>query len=153
RFKQHGQSGTWVSDWYPEIATCVNDMAVLRSCKADGQTHVASVGQMNTGTLLPGRPALGAWALYGLGTACTNLPGFVVLADYAEEPPGGNRNWGTGFMPVTFQGTKFAEGKTPILYAEPPDGMTADRQRCKLDYINQLNKRYAAGRQLVDHVE
>jgi hypothetical protein len=153
KFKQHGHSGTWVSDWYPEIATCVDDLAVLRSCKADGQTHVASVCQMNTGTLLPGRPSLGAWTLYGLGTACNNLPGFVVLGDYAEEPPGGNRNWGTGFMPVTYQGTKFAEGKTPILYAEPPDRMTADRQRGKLAYINQLNKRYAADRQLVDHVE
>jgi hypothetical protein len=153
RFKRHGHSGIWVSDWYPEIAGCADHLAVLRSCKADGQTHVASVCQMNTGTLLPGRPSLGAWALYGLGTECSNLPGFVVLADYGDEPPGGTRNWGTGFMPVTFQGTKFAEGKTPILYAEPPTGFSAARQRGKLDYINQLNRRYAADRQVTDHVE
>src|SRR5262249_4019418 len=87
QFKQHGQSGLWVSDWYPEIATCVDDLAVLRSCKADGQTHVASVCQMNTGNLRPGRPSLGAWALYGLGSVCDNLPGFVVLTDYEYDPP------------------------------------------------------------------
>jgi hypothetical protein len=153
KFKQHGQSGAWVSDWYPEIATCVDDLAVLRSCKADGQTHVASVCQMNTGTLLAGRPSLGSWALYGLGTESSTLPGFVVLCDYSDEPPGGTRNWGTGFMPQTFQGTKFAEGKTPILYAEPPAGMTAGRQRGKLDYINQMNRGYTAGRQGTDQVE
>jgi hypothetical protein len=153
KFRQHGHSGAWVSDLYPEIATCVDDLAILRSCKADGQTHVASVGQMNTGTLLAGRPALGAWALYGLGTECNNLPGFVVLMDYAEEPPGGPRNWSTGFMPVTYQGTMFAQGKTPILYAETPDGITAGRQRGKLDFINQLNRRYASSRQLVDHID
>jgi hypothetical protein len=153
KFKQHGQAGTWVSDWYPEIATCVDDLAVIRSCRADGQTHVASVCQMNTGTLLGGRPSLGSWSLYGLGTESSTLPGFVVLCDYSDEPPGGTRNWGTGFMPQTFQGTKFAEGKTPILYAEPPAGMTAGRQRGKLDYINQMNRRYEAGRQGTDQVE
>jgi hypothetical protein len=153
RFRQHGQSGAWVSDWHPEIAQCVDDIAFLRSCKADGQTHVASVGQMNTGTLLPGRPSMGAWALYGLGTESQNLPGFVILGDYPEDPPGGSRNWGTGFMPVTYQGTRFAQGKTPILYAEAPTGFGPERQRGKLDYINQLNRRYAANRTVTDHVE
>jgi len=144
RFKQHGRSGLWVSDWYPEIARCVDDLAVLRSCRADGQTHVASVCQMNTGNLRPGRPSLGAWALYGLGTLCDNLPGFVVLTDSDVEPPGGERNWGTGFMPATYQGTHFAPGKTPILYADSPADITAVRQRAKVDYINELNKHYAA---------
>src|SRR5579875_3918262 len=143
-FKQHGRSGLWVSDWYPEIARCVDDLAVLRSCRADGQTHVASVCQMNTGNLRPGRPSLGAWSLYGLGTVCDNLPGFVVLTDSDAEPPGGEHNWGTGFMPATYQGTHFAPGKTPILYADSPDGVTAARQRAKVDYINELNKHYAA---------
>jgi hypothetical protein len=143
-FKQHGQSGLWVSDWYPEIARCVDDIAVIRSCRADGQTHVASVCQMNTGNLRPGRPSLGAWALYGLGTACDNLPGFVVLTDSEVEPPGGDHNWGTGFMPATYQGTHFAPGKTPILYADSPAGITPVRQRAKVDYINQLNKHYTA---------
>jgi len=152
-FKQHGQSGTWVSDWYPEIATCVDDMAVLKSCRADGQTHVAGVCQMNTGIILPGRPSLGAWSLYGLGSVSENLPGFVVMADYPPDPPGGPRNWGAGFMPATYQGTKFADGPAPILHATPPAGTAPDQQRAEVDFINALNRRYAARRPDRDHVE
>jgi hypothetical protein len=152
-FKQHGRSGLWVSDWYPEIASCADDLAVVRSCRAEGQTHVAGVCQMNTGAPLPGRPSLGAWALYGLGTACDNLPGFVVLTDEDAEPVGGERNWGTGFMPATYQGTHFAAGSTPVLFAHSPDGVGAARQRAKVDYINQLNRHYAARRRAHDHVE
>src|SRR5262249_32570777 len=115
-FKRHGKSGLWVSDWYPEIATCVDDLAVLRACCADGLNHVGSVCQMNTGSVLGGRPCLGSWALYGLGSAGDNLPGYVVLLDYPEDPPGGSRSWGTGFMPSAYQGTRFRAGKTPILH-------------------------------------
>src|SRR6516162_5917143 len=75
-WKQHGQSGIWVSDWYPEIAKHVDDLCVIRSCWADGLNHVGSVCQMNTGDILAGRPALGAWVNYGLGTENQNLPGF-----------------------------------------------------------------------------
>jgi hypothetical protein len=153
KFKQHGQAGTWVSDWYPEISTCVDDLAVLRGCRADGQTHVASVCQMNTGSLLPGRPSLGAWSLYGLGSECDNLPGFVVLSDSGNDPPGGGQNWGTGFMPATYQGTRFAQGKTPIPFAATPAGVSETRQRSKVDFIKQLNRHYSAHRQCHDHVE
>jgi hypothetical protein len=139
-FKRYGKSGTWVSDWYPEIATCVDDMAVLRGCHADGLNHVGSVCQMNTGSILGGRPCLGSWALYGLGSSSENLPGYVVLLDYPEEPPGGNRNWGTGFMPPTFQGTKFRDARSPILYLEPP--ATDERQRAKLGLIQEFNRRH-----------
>src|SRR6516162_8033626 len=86
RFKQHGQSGLWVSDWYPEIAKCADDLAVIRSCWADGLNHVGSVCQMNTGDVLGGRPCLGAWTLYGLGSVADDLPGYVVLLDNAEDP-------------------------------------------------------------------
>jgi hypothetical protein len=153
KFAQHGQSGLWVSDWYPEIASCADDIAVLRSCKADGQTHVSSVCQMNTGSLLPGRPSLGAWALYGMGTVCDNLPGYVVLLDSTLEPPGGPVNWNTGFLPATYQGTRFAEGKTPILYADAPAGMSEQRQRSKVDFIQELNKRYAGQRPANEQIE
>jgi len=153
KFKQHGEAGTWVSDWYPEIATCVDDMAVVRSCHADGLNHVGSVCQMNTGSVLGGRPSMGAWALYGLGTESRDLPGYVVLLDQAGDPPGGSRNWGTGFMPATYQGTKFRDGDTPILHVVPPQGISDARQRGKLDFIQQLNRRHREIRADDDNLE
>ena len=83
-WKQHGQSGMWVSDWYPNIAKHVDEMSMFRSCWADGLNHVGSVCQMNTGSILAGRPSLGAWVTYGLGTANENLPTFVILTDDKE---------------------------------------------------------------------
>src|SRR5947209_14494240 len=108
---------------------------------------------MNTGSILGGRPCLGSWSLYGLGSASDNLPGYVVLLDYPEDPPGGSRNWGTGFMPATFQGTKFRAGKTPVLDLQPafatPDGV----QRAKLDFIQELNRRHRAARREDEDLE
>ena len=153
KFAQHGDSGIWVSDWYPEIATCVDDFAVVRSCHADGLNHVGSVCQMNTGSILGGRPSLGAWCLYGLGTESEDLPGFVVLTDNDAGPPGGNRNWGTGFMPAAFQGTRFRKGKTPILHVAPPESFGGERQRQKLAFIQQLNRGHRAGRDDDDRLE
>jgi hypothetical protein len=146
-FAQHGQSGIWVSDWLPEIATCVDDIAVIRSCYADGLNHVGGVCQMNTGSILGGRPSWGAWCLYGLGSECENLPGYVVLTDTAANPPGGNRNWGTGFMAAAYQGTKFRDGRLPILHVAPPADAAGARQRGKLDYIQALNRGHQRGRE------
>ena len=151
QFSQHGESGLWVSDWYPEIARHVDDLAVIRSCHADGLNHVGSVCQMNTGSILGGRPCLGSWAIYGLGSENADLPGYVVLADYPEEPPGGNRNWGTGFMPATYQGTRFRDGDSPILYLTPQ--AAAAKQRTKLDYIQKLNRRHQQDRPDDDQLE
>ena len=142
-FKQYGQSGLWVSDWYPHIAEHADDLAVLRSCWADGLNHVGSVCQMNTGSILAGRPALGAWVTYGLGTLNKNLPTFVVLAD-DKEPLGGPKNWSSGFLPASYQGTQFRQGDTPILHLASPKGVTGPQQRSKLDFLNQLNSRFAA---------
>ncbi len=146
RFRQHGQSGLWVSDWYPHIATCADDLAVIRSCWADGLNHVGSVCQMNTGSVLGGRPCLGSWTLYGLGSASQNLPGYVVLLDYPEDPPGGARNWSTGFMPAIYQGTRFRDGQTPILHLRPPQSEMGTAQRTKLDFVQKLNRRHRAER-------
>jgi hypothetical protein len=146
RFRQHGQSGLWVSDWYPHIATCADDLAVLRGCHADGLNHVGSVCQMNTGSILGGRPCLGSWALYGLGSTSDNLPGYVVLLDYPEDPPGGARNWSTGFMPATYQGTRFRDGNTPVLHLRPPAAEAGLPQRRKLDFVQELNRRHHAVR-------
>ncbi|HEX3726473.1 MAG TPA: DUF1501 domain-containing protein [Pirellulales bacterium] len=152
-FAQHGQSGLWVSDWYPEIATCADDLALIRSCHADALNHVGGICQMNTGSMLGGRPSLGAWCLYGLGTQCEDLPGYVVLADNADNPPGGNRNWGTGFMPAAFQGTKFRKSGPPILHLAAADDGNLARQRSKLDFLQQLNQQHLRQRGDDDYLE
>jgi Protein of unknown function (DUF1501) len=152
-FRQHGQSGAWVSDWCPEIATCVDDIALVRSCTADGLNHVGSVCQMNTGSVLAGRPSMGAWTCYGLGSESEELPGYVVLLDYPDEPPGGSRNWETGFMPAVYHGTKFRNGSTPILHLTPPDGVSPARQRKKLNFVRQLNELHRSRRSEDDQLE
>jgi hypothetical protein len=146
KFARHGEAGLWVSDLYPEVARVADDLCLLQSCTADGLTHVAACIQANTGALLLGRPSLGAWSVYGLGSESEDLPGFVVLADDQSDPPGGPSNWGTGFMPAAYQGTKLGEGPQPILNISPAGGMGTARQRGELDFIQQLNRRYAAER-------
>lgn len=146
KWKQCGESGIPVSDWYPLVGDCVDDICVIRSCTSDALNHVGGVTQMNTGSILAGRPSLGAWVQYGLGSENRNLPGFVVLLDSEREPPGGNRAWGSGFMPAGHQGTKFLSGANPILHLNPPSEISDARQRGKLDYINQLNRAHLANR-------
>lgn len=142
-WKQSGQSGIWVSDWYPEIAQHVDDMTVFRACWADGLNHVGSVCQMNTGSILAGRPALGSWITYGLGSANQNLPTFVVLTD-AGEVIGGPKNWSAGFLPATYQGTQFRNEGAPILDVVPPDTIGDRQQRGRLDLLKELNRRFGA---------
>jgi uncharacterized protein (DUF1501 family) len=142
-FKQHGESGIWVSDWLPEIARHVDDIAVLRSCWADGLNHVGSVCQMNTGDILAGRPSLGAWTTYGLGSANDNLPTFVVMTD-GGEPLGGTKNWSSGFLPASFQGTAFRGGATPIFDLAPPKTIGDRQQRSKLNFLSALNQQFGA---------
>ncbi len=139
KFKKHGQSGLDFSDWVPHMAKCADDFAVLRACQADGLNHVGSVCQMNTGSILAGRPSLGSWALYGLGTENQNLPGFVVFTEGGGQPFGGARNWGTGYMPATYQGTLFRDGPNPILNLNTPADVGDDRQKAKLDLVGKLN--------------
>ncbi|HLJ15360.1 MAG TPA: DUF1501 domain-containing protein [Bryobacteraceae bacterium] len=141
-FKQYGESGIWISDWYPHLAEHADDLAVIRSCWADGLNHVGSVCQMNTGDILAGRPAMGAWVEYGLGSANRNLPSFVVMLD-DKEPVGGPKNWSSGFLPATYQGVQFREGDTPILYLKPPGGATTAQERNKLDYLHALNEHFS----------
>jgi hypothetical protein len=143
KFAQHGQCGHWVSDLYPEIASCADDLCLLQSCTADALTHVAACMQINTGSLLLGRPALGSWSLYGLGTESDSLPGFVVMGDRQDDPPGGTSNWGTGFMPASYQGTRLGQGKQPILDISPASGASSGRQRGEIDFLQALNRRYA----------
>jgi hypothetical protein len=142
-WKQHGQSGIWVSDWYPHIAQHVDDITVLRSCWQDGINHVGSVCEMNTGSILAGRPALGSWITYGLGSANRDLPTFVVLTDDGEVI-GGPQNWSSGFLPATFQGTAFRREGDPILDLSPQKTVGARQERSNLDLIRDLNRHYSA---------
>ncbi|HVW85490.1 MAG TPA: DUF1501 domain-containing protein [Bryobacteraceae bacterium] len=138
-WKQYGQSGMWVSDWYQNTAEHVDDMTVIRSCWADGLNHVGSVCQMNTGSILAGRPSMGAWVTYGLGTANKNLPSFVVMTD-DRDPLGGTNNWSSGFLPAVYQGTQFRRGDTPILDLKTPAAISDAQQRNELGLLRSLNE-------------
>ena len=142
-WKQYGQSGLWVSDWYPEIAQHADKMAMFHSCWADGLNHVGSVCQMNTGSILAGRPSMGAWVTYGLGTANQNLPTFVILTD-AGEVLGGPKNWSAGFLPASYQGTLLRKQGPPIFHLAPPDTIGEKQQRSKIDLLTALNRRFGA---------
>jgi Protein of unknown function (DUF1501) len=144
-FKQYGQSGIPVSDWLPNIAEHADDLAVIRSCWADGLNHVGSVCQMNTGSILAGRPSLGSWATYGLGAANQNLPAFIIMYD-DKEVLGGPKNWSSGFLPAVYQGTQFRQGPTPIFHLAPPETVGDDQQRNKLDLLGQINRRFSESR-------
>ena len=141
-FRKHGQSGTEVSDFLPQIAGHVDDICLLRGCYGDSVTHPESVYLMNTGSILMGRPSLGAWATYGLGTENQNLPAFVVLPDPAGWPKGGAPAWGNGYLPATYQGTVLRGGDSPILDLNTPRGISAGQQRATVDFINRLNREH-----------
>jgi len=145
-FKQYGQSGIWVSDWYPEIAKHVDEMTVFQACWADGLNHVGSVCQMNTCSILAGRPALGSWVMYGLGSANENLPTYVVLTD-AGQVVGGPKNWSSGFLPATYQGTLFRNTGAPILDLIPPGAIGNAQQRGRLDLLKTLNQHFDSDKQ------
>jgi hypothetical protein len=145
-WKQHGQSGLWVSDWYPHVARHADDLCVIRSCWADGLNHVGSVCQMNTGSILAGRPSLGAWTTYGLGAANENLPSFVILTD-DKEVLGGSKNWSSGFLPASFQGTPLRNDGAPILDLANPQEIGKEQQRARLDLLGKLNRHFARDKQ------
>ncbi|VTU02619.1 secreted protein containing duf1501 : Uncharacterized protein OS=Pirellula staleyi (strain ATCC 27377 / DSM 6068 / ICPB 4128) GN=Psta_3333 PE=4 SV=1: DUF1501 [Gemmataceae bacterium] len=145
-FKQHGKGGLWFSDWLPHMATRADDLAVVRSCWMDGINHSGGVCQMNTGSILAGRPSLGSWVSYGLGTENTNLPAFVVMQDNPASVVNGPRNWGAGFMPAVYQGTRLNAGAEPIPNLHTPAAVGTRRQKQKLDYLAKLNQRHADAR-------
>ncbi|WP_439625119.1 DUF1501 domain-containing protein [Gemmata sp.] len=143
KWKQHGKAGLWVSELLPHTAELADDLAVIRSCVADGINHSAGVCQMNTGSILGGRPSLGSWVTYGLGSENANLPAFVVMQDSQSQVVNGPRNWGAGFMPAVYQGTRIQGGNEPIPNLNTPEGVTDPQQRGKLDLLKQINSRFA----------
>ncbi|WP_339743950.1 DUF1501 domain-containing protein [uncultured Rubinisphaera sp.] len=143
KWKQHGEGGTWVSDWLPNIASCADDIAVIRSCWGNGINHAGGVCQMNTGLTLAGRPSLGSWVSYGLGTENQDLPAFVVMKDSGSEVVNGPRSWGTGFMPAVYQGTVLQSEGDPIPNLYPPKSLSDERQRRKMQFFQQMNRQHA----------
>jgi hypothetical protein len=143
QWKQHGTGGLWMSDWLPHLAERADDLAVVRSCWSDGINHSAGVCQMNSGFILGGRPSLGSWVSYGLGTENTNLPAFVVLQDNQASVVNGPRNWSAGFMPAVYQGIRLQGGNEPIPNLNTPASHTPQQQQTRLDFINSLNRSYA----------
>ncbi len=145
-WKQYGESGMWFSDWIPHIASCADDITVIRSCWGNGLNHSNGVCQMNTGSILAGRPSLGAWVTYGLGTENDNLPAFVVIEDTAGKVINGPRNWGAGFMPASYQGTPMASGNEPIQFLTRAKTVTPERQSSKMQLLYEMNRQYASQR-------
>jgi hypothetical protein len=147
-WKQYGETGAWVSDLLPNLAKQVDDIAFLKGCKTEGATHVISSLKLHTAGLVPGRPALGAWVQYALGSANPDLPAFVVLPTGVGAAGGGRGQviWSSGFLPAAYQGTAFHGGDAPILFLERPDGETDAEQRATLDLIGALNAHSAAAR-------
>ncbi len=146
-FRAHGQSGIEISDFLPHIAKCADQLCVLRSCHGDSVNHPQSVYQMNTGSILTGKPSLGSWVSYGLGTENQDLPAFVVMPDPGGGLKGGPPAWGSGFLPATFQGTTVRPGKSPILHLAPERAsFDSDRQRRLLDFVQARNQEHLAMR-------
>lgn len=139
KFARHGKCRTWVSEALPHTAGIVDDIAIVRSMATDVFNHGPAKIFVNTGSPQFGRPSMGAWVTYGIGSESKNLPGFVVLQSGPRGPRGGALNWGSGFLPTTFQGVPFRTGGEPILNLTSPKGITADRQRQVLDAVRDLN--------------
>jgi hypothetical protein len=137
-FRPGGTCGTPVSDLYPNVRTMMDDITVIRSCYSDQFDHAPAIYLRSTGHQLPGRPSLGSWVTYGLGTENQNLPAFVVMSDGSTKsgPPA----YGAGFLPAVYQGTVFRSGESPILYLKNPDGVTPPVQRETLDFINKIDR-------------
>ncbi|MFN3325451.1 MAG: DUF1501 domain-containing protein [Bryobacteraceae bacterium] len=143
-FQRHGQSGLEMSDLFPAMVPCVDDIAVIRSCYHEGFTHSQAQFLINNGWPRIGRPSLGSWILYGLGSENQNLPGFVVLLEGGVRS--GPAIYGQGFLPAAYQGTSFRPGRNPILNLSPPAGMKDGDQRDFLATLQKLNRKHLSAR-------
>ncbi|HXG11923.1 MAG TPA: DUF1501 domain-containing protein [Gemmataceae bacterium] len=139
KFARHGQAGTWVSECLPHIARIVDEIAVIRSVATNVFNHAPAKFFMNTGSPQFGRPSMGAWVTYGIGSESQNLPGFVVLQSGPRGPRGGAPLWGSGFLPTAYQGVPFRTTGEPILNLTSPRGITPGRQKEVLDALRDLN--------------
>ena len=152
-FAQHGQCGMWVSDAMPHLARHVDDIALIRSMHTTNLTHEPAIYLIQTGKMGPGRPTLGAWAVFGLGSECQNLPAYVVLDDPLGLPINGVENWQAGFLPPTFQGTRFRSTGSPVLNLRPEVDRPADvvqAERALLSRLDELHQRQRPGQPILE---
>jgi hypothetical protein len=145
-FAQHGNSGLWCSDAFPNIAKHMDKLAMVKSLTSDSFAHGSALLQINCGRILQGHPSLGSWINYGLGSENENLPGFVVMLDPRGGPTSGAPNWSNGYMPASYQGTLMRSGAQPILNLRPPANIDAASQRAEIDLLNELNRNYSQDR-------
>src|SRR5262249_51997108 len=129
KFARHGRSGTELSELLPHLATVADDIAGVQGRDTDAFNHEPGRSRLRTGAQIVGRPSIGAWVTYGLGSESQDLPGFVVFSTGNKGPSGGNSNWGSGFLPTIYQGVQFRNSGDPVLYLSNPRGVDADLQR------------------------
>ncbi|HEX4608818.1 MAG TPA: DUF1501 domain-containing protein [Urbifossiella sp.] len=145
-FKPYGRCGKLVSDLFPHVGTCVDDIAFIHSLYAESPIHGSALLMMNSGRLLSGHPSLGGWVTYGLGSENENLPGYVVMLDRTGGPISGPKNWSSGYMPAAYQGVVIRADRTPIHDLSPPPGFTREQQRALLDHLKEKNEEHLAAR-------
>ncbi|MAB59165.1 MAG: hypothetical protein CMO46_01320 [Verrucomicrobiales bacterium] len=146
-FKPYGQCGKMVSELFPHVGSCVDDIAFVNSMTADSPIHGSAMLMMNSGSLISGKPSLGSWVNYGLGSVNQNMPGYVVMLDQTGGPISGAKNWTSGYMPASYQGTVFRSKGDPILNLKHSKGMSPNEQRQVITSLNQLNSEHLIGRQ------
>ncbi len=145
-FRRYGNSGIEFSELLPNLGSCADDLCVIRSFRTDNANHTPAQFLMNTGSIVAGRPSIGSWALYGLGSECRDLPGFVVMLSSSDNKgvEGGAANWSNGFMPSHFRGVTFRNQGDAVLHLSNPAGIDARMQRSRLNLIRDLNDERAA---------
>ncbi|QMU30384.1 DUF1501 domain-containing protein [Adhaeribacter radiodurans] len=139
-FKQHGQSGAWVSQHLPHFSKMVDDVSFLKAMHTDQFNHAPAQLLMQTGNARLGRPSMGAWVTYGLGSENENLPGFMVLLSGGKAPDAGKAGFGSGFLPTVYQGVECRQKGEPVLYVSDPEGMSRDLRKQSIAAINEINK-------------
>ncbi len=142
-FSQHGSSGIWMSDAIPHLHSVADELCVIRSMNTDQFNHAPAELLVYTGSPRSGRPSLGSWVTYGLGSENENLPGFVVLISSGVQPNGGKNSFGSGFLPSVYQGVQCRSKGDPVLYVSDPNGMSRDMRRLSLDALRELNEMQA----------
>jgi len=141
-FKRYGQSGAEISMLFPHLSTIADDLAIVRSVHTDQFNHAPAQIFMNCGSRIIGRPSMGSWLTYGLGSDNSDLPGFVVLLSGANQPDGGKSCWGSGFLPSVYQGVEFRSKGDPVLFVSNPEGVTSEDRRRTLDALRDLNQEH-----------